>query len=107
MYHLLRPEIEPLPQQGADFPALLQWGFRTIIIVAGLAGFVMLFITGFQYMFSDKVTNKGYLRGRMQEILLGVLLAVGSYAILQFINPRILSLDFFQSIKTAEEATKD
>lgn len=102
MYHLLQPNIEPQPPAGADFAGLLQWGMRTIIIMAGLLGFIYLTVIGFQYMLTDNISNKSFLRQRIIEVLLGLILAIGSYAILSFINPDILNLDFLSNIQAAK-----
>jgi ABC-type siderophore export system fused ATPase/permease subunit len=95
MYHLLQPDIQPQPPVGSGIVGVLQWGMRTTIILAGLLAFVYLIVIGFQYMLTDNISNKSFLRKRILEVLMGLILAIGSYAILSFINPTILNLGFF------------
>jgi len=102
MYHLLKPGIVEQPPTQTDFVGLIQWGMRTTIVLAGLLGFVFLVVIGFQYMLTDNITNKSHLRKRIVEVLLGLILAIGSYAILSFINPDILTLDFLQTLAPAD-----
>jgi hypothetical protein len=92
-FEYLSPSQKIIPPVSEGIVGITQWTFRMTIIVIGLMAFVFLLIVGFQYVITAKVTEKGHLRQRIQEIIIGLILALLSFAILQFINPRILNLD--------------
>lgn len=85
------PEQFTVP--AGDIEVLLPWLFRTGIAMAGVLAAVFLVIAGFQYMTTDAVSKKSGAKGRIQEILIGLAIALFSFIILQTINPAILTFD--------------
>lgn len=67
----------------------------TIKIAIGLAGVlavVMIIAGGIEYMGSDSVFSKGEGMKKIQNSLLGILLALSCYLILNTINPQLLNI---------------
>ncbi len=102
LYHFLAP----LPCDGAnctngqlkDFDptqkdvltSYLNTMIRIIIGLAAVLAVVMIVIGGIQYMTSELISSKEAGRSRITQAILGLLLALGSYALLNTINPEIL-----------------
>jgi hypothetical protein len=76
-----------------NLEVLLPWLFRTGVVIAGVLAAVYLVIAGFQYMTTDAVSKKSGAKGRIQEIFIGLAIALFSFIILQTINPAILVFD--------------
>jgi hypothetical protein len=76
-----------------NLEVLLPWLFRTGVVMAGVLAAVYLVIAGFQYMTTDAVSKKSGAKGRIQEIFIGLAIALFSFIILQTINPAILVFD--------------
>lgn len=70
-----------------------------IAIATGLA-LLMIVLGGLQYVSSDAINGKSEGRSRINNAVIGLLLALGSYILLQQINPNLLRSDL------ALEATK-
>jgi hypothetical protein len=92
--------LEPLPCptnapdcQSAtnNFPALVSTAFRLIITFGGLFAVVMLTIAGIGYMISDSVVKVDAAKSRAKRALWGLVLLMGSWLILNTINPEILN----------------
>lgn len=63
----------------------------TIIIgLCAVLAVVMLVIGGVQYMGSESIFGKTDAKGQMTKAILGLLIAIGSYALLNTINPDLL-----------------
>lgn len=93
----LSPAIAPNPPANTDFGGYLQWMFKTGVIMAGVLAAFFLVLHGFRYMFTDNISNKGELRKKMYDVILGLVLALATYSILYAINPALLSLDAFKN----------
>jgi hypothetical protein len=77
--------------------SIFLWGIAIAVVVA----IVSLAIAGFQYMLSDLVSNKQASVQRMKATALGLLLALGTWMILNTINPQILSSSLkFEALKS-------
>lgn len=63
-----------------------------IVTFIAMAAVVQLVVGGFEYALSESITNKGDAKDRMQQALLGLLLALTSYLILRTINPDLVKL---------------
>lgn len=84
--------LAPLPGIDAttDFTSWLPQAFNlTIGIAAGLA-FVMITLGGIMYATTDAITNKGEGKKYITNAIYGLLLVIGSWVILNTINPQIL-----------------
>lgn len=64
-----------------------------IAIATGLA-LIMIVIGGLQYVSTDAIGGKSEGRQRINNAIIGLLLALGSYILLQQINPALLKNDF-------------
>lgn len=64
---------------------------RIIIGLASLLAVIMIILAGVQYMSSDMVTSKGSAKEKIQDALIGLLLALGIFIILNTINPDLLN----------------
>lgn len=104
-YHLLAP----LPSVGPDFDptddtALGKYLNLMITVFIGLCAVlavVMIVIGGIEYMTSELLSSKAAGRERMTNAVLGLLIALGAYALLYTINPDILQTD----LKSLTQAT--
>ena len=71
----------------------IAWFYYFIVGVAGLAAFVMLVWGGFQYLTSaGNPTAIGDAKDRIKSALLGLLIILISWLILQVINPELTIL---------------
>lgn len=65
-----------------------------IVIIIGLisvGAVVMITIGGIEYMTSELISDKAAGKEKIENALLGIVIALGSYALLNTINPKILS----------------
>jgi lipoprotein-anchoring transpeptidase ErfK/SrfK len=89
-YSLLAPigKMEVAPDNIGDY-------FNTILKIAiGLCGalaVIMIVIGGVQYMGNESIFGKTEAKSRIFSAILGLLIALGAYAILNTINPDLLS----------------
>ena len=81
----------PFPEAGINL--LVQYFYEWAIALGGLAAFVILIIAGFQYLTSAGDPGKmREARGRIQSAVLGLVLLLGSWLILNTINPALTTL---------------
>jgi hypothetical protein len=66
---------------------------KLIIGLASVMAVVMIVIGGVEYMTSDLVFSKESAKQRISEAVLGLLVALGAYALLNTINPDLLQTD--------------
>jgi hypothetical protein len=64
-----------------------------LIGLAGLLAVVMIVVGGIQYMTTDALAGKSNARETITKALLGLILALGSYLILNTINPQLLIVE--------------
>ncbi|MEI7719698.1 MAG: hypothetical protein WCI89_00615 [bacterium] len=87
--------LEPLPfiPQGgqANFCALLNGLLRLTIFLGGLMAVVSFVYSGIMYMTSAVVGTKAAAKMSLQTSVWGLLLLLGSYIILNTINPQLIS----------------
>lgn len=98
-YCLLAPLPEIGNEQGLvdtkDLGGYVNGLIRLIIGLTAVLSVLMLVVGGIQYMSTTAVGGKQAARDRIQNAILGILLAVGSYAILNTINPNLVNLQFY------------
>ncbi len=76
-----------------DLNQIVAWFYYFIIGIAGLSAFVMLVWGGVQYLTSaGNPTAIGDAKDRIKSALLGLLLILTSWLILQVINPDLTTL---------------
>lgn len=93
--------LSPLPHttQGAigkettNINLYLLGMFKLLIGVAGVLAVIMIVIGGIQYMSTDAISGKLDGKGKIQQAIGGLLLAVLSYLLLQTINPNLLKIN--------------
>lgn len=93
---LTYPDIPGAPalNDSTDINELVAWLYYFIVMVAGLAAFVMLIWGGFQYITSaGNPSAIGDAKDRIFNAVFGLILIFASYIILQAINPELLMLN--------------
>lgn len=98
--------LVPLPGIGWDpsvtpgqdnrvrsLPEYVNGMFRLLIGVAAGLAVIVIIIGGVEYMTSDVINNKESGKEKIRQALLGLLLAIASWLILNTINPDILKSD--------------
>ncbi len=90
--------LAPLPFPGLDgggtpnLATYLQGIFRMLLIVAVVLSVIMIVIAGFQYVASSaNPQGKGDARKRLSGALIGLVLALGSWLLLDTVNPNFAS----------------
>ncbi len=66
---------------------------KIAIALAGVLAVVMIVVGGIQYMSTDSMGEKAGGKERMTNAILGLLMALGSYALLNTINPDLLNIN--------------
>lgn len=93
--------LAPLPGVGPDFnpqdkTALGKYLNVMIKLIIGLSAVfavVMIVIGGIEYMTSELISSKEAGKEKIKDALLGLLIALGAYALLNTINPDLLNSD--------------
>lgn len=104
VYTLLAPigAFKVAPDNIGDY-------FNTIFLIAiGLCGalaVIMIVIGGIQYMGDESIFGKTEAKSRIKSAILGLLIALGSYALLRTINPALLGGNI--NIKQVSAAIED
>jgi len=74
-------------------PGIVAWLYTLIVGISGLAAFVMIVWGGVQYMTSSgDPTKTSDAKEKIRAALLGLLLVLASFLILQVINPELTLL---------------
>lgn len=85
------PNINNPENQGLD--SLIAWFYVFIISIAGVAAFIMIIWGGIQWMSSSgNTTATTEAKDKIQKAVLGLLLILSSFIILQIINPELTNL---------------
>jgi type IV secretory pathway VirB2 component (pilin) len=79
-----------------SFSDYLKLIFRLLIGIAGILSVIMIVIGGIEYMSTDAVSGKEAGLDRLNQAVLGLMIALGAWLLLNSINPQILSLRFNQ-----------
>ncbi len=89
--------LQPLPGIDKGKPTTIETylpqAFNISIAVAAVLAFVMITFGGMVYATSDSVTTKHDGRQYIENAIYGLLLVLGAYAILNTINPQMLSFN--------------
>jgi len=83
---------------SAGFPAYLNSLFTFAILIGGMLAVLRLAWAGYTYMTSDLWSNKEHAKEIIRETLLGLVLLLAIYLILQQINPDLLNLNPTRSV---------
>jgi len=104
--------LAPLPDVGTEsggvtkisnLASYIRGMFQFLIGLAVLLAVIMIIFGGIEYMTTDAISGKSAGKQRINNALLGLLLAIGSYLILYTIDPSILEIrigDISTSLKT-------
>ncbi len=68
--------------------------YKILIGLAGVLAVIMIFFGGVQYMTTDALGGKEEGRTRIKNAVYGLIIALGSYAILNTVNPKLLNFTF-------------
>jgi hypothetical protein len=98
--------LEPLPvpegaQSGRDFGTFVSGIFRLLITFGGLFAVVMITVAGIGYMISESAVDIDKAKSRAKAALWGLVLLLGSWLILNTINPNILRFDLLRTSTTS------
>jgi len=106
--------LAPLPINGAggngeiDFATYMIGIFNLAIGIAAVLAVVFIVIGGIQYMSTDAYSGKTDGKEKIQNALLGLLLAISAYTILYNINPDLAMVNFdLSGVETPENPTND
>ena len=88
-YDLLAPlgELEQAPRNIGDYFNVI---FNIAIGLCAVLAVVMIVIGGIQYMGSESIFGKTEAKGQITRAILGLIIALGSFALLNTINPDLL-----------------
>ncbi len=81
-------------QAANNLPLYLVAMFKFIIGLAAVMAVVQITIGGIQYMSTDAIGGKSDGKERINQAILGLLLAIGAYLILYTVNPKTLEFKF-------------
>lgn len=76
-----------------DFGDFLNGAFKVGLAIAATLAVVMITIGGLEYMTTDSVNNKTEGKSKIQNAIIGLLIALLIWLILFTINPNLLNLD--------------
>ncbi len=80
-------------EENQSLSSIVAWLYTMIVGISGLAAFVMIVWGGVQWMTSaGNPTKTSDAKDRIQKALLGLLLILASFLILQVINPELTLL---------------
>lgn len=84
---------------NTDLPTFFNTAFKSAIIIGAMLAVLRLGYAGFIYMTTDVWSSKQSATTIIQEAVLGLLLLLGVWLILNQINPNLLNLDILQSVR--------
>jgi len=87
-----QPTDRPIDtKQKCAFGNYLNIIIKLVLGIAGVLAMVMIVMGGIEYMTSDLISSKEAGKEQITHAVLGLLLALGAYLILNTINPQLLS----------------
>jgi len=81
------PGLETAPENVGDYFNII---FKIAIGLCAVLAVIMIVIGGIQYMGNESIFGKTEAKGRIGAAILGLIIALGAYAILNTINPDLL-----------------
>lgn len=94
------PHTVPEGQPTTDLVTYVTGMIKLLIGIAGVLAVIMIMIGGIQYMSTDAISGKEEGKDKITQALLGLVLAVAAWIILNTINPDLLLIK--PGIKPAE-----
>ena len=95
-YQLLAPIPGFLPQSTSNADTVSQYLpglIKLTIAVAGGLAVIRIIVGGIQYMSTDAFSGKSSAKETIQNALIGLLLAISAFTILNTVNPNLLSIN--------------
>lgn len=77
---------------AGDLTTFLNSGFKMVLSIGAIMAVLRIAWAGYQYMSSDAWGEKSHAKEILGDVVIGLLLLLGSYLILYQINPDILNL---------------
>jgi len=96
---LLAPDVVPNYTPGQGIGPYVQGIFNLGIGIASALAVIMIVIGGVQYMLTGSVTKKGQAKETISSAILGLVLALAAFTILQTINEDLVKFDLVKTIK--------
>ncbi|MCI5051435.1 MAG: D-alanyl-D-alanine carboxypeptidase family protein [Candidatus Pacebacteria bacterium] len=81
--------------------------FQIALAILAVLSVVMIVVGGVQYMTTEAIFQKEAAKGYISKAVLGLILALGIFVILNTINPRLLNINFGEGVETVEIDTGD
>jgi len=76
---------------GQNLNTFIAWLYYLFVGIAGLAAFIMIIWGGIQWLTSGAIPSQaGEARDKLRNAILGLLLILASFLIIQTINPQII-----------------
>jgi len=88
-------KIPGVSNPQADFNAYINALYAISISVAALLAVIKIIIAGVKWMLSDAVSSISQAKSDIQGALIGLLIVISAVLILNIINPKLTSFDFF------------
>jgi hypothetical protein len=90
---------------GGSFSDYVNFLYAAAIGIGAFLAVIKIIIAGVKYMMTDVVSTKSNAKGEITGALLGLLLILGAYMVLNIINPRLVNPSVnFQQIPTPPKA---
>ncbi len=93
-YCLLAPIDGLTVIHDSDLENYISTVYKILIAAAAVLAIVMIFWGGVQYMTTDAWQGKNDGKKRIQNAIIGLIMALASYAILNTVNPNLLNFTF-------------
>lgn len=79
--------------------------FKTAIVAGAMLAVLRLGYAGFMYMTTDSFGDKGKAKTIIQDVVIGLLLLLSIWLILNQINPNLLNLNILRGVSSGYDAS--
>ncbi len=87
------PELMNKAGNQVDINSFIPGAIKLAISIASALSVIYIIVGGVQYITTDSMGGKSNAKGTIENAIMGLLLAIGSYAILYTINPKLVVFD--------------
>lgn len=94
------PVLANLFNPNWDLAQFFNAAFKTALIAGAMLAVLRLGYAGFMYMTTDSFGNKGKAKTIIQDTVIGLLLLMSIWIILNQINPNLLDLNILRSVQS-------
>ena len=101
----LSPDLPGLADKNiwdVSVEEMLNGIFMILIAVGAILAVLFFAISGIQYMATESITKKGMMKEGMTRVVVGILILIGGTLALSTINPGIIKIDLFETVKTQQ-----